>query len=140
MILEGNPHMSRPCRGPRAAASWQQSICSARAARVCWCKCTACTTTTTCLIGGAFSAAQPVHMHQDTRGARARKSANLVSANTGVWEMNAPVTRALALQSKSVNSYPALIRCFSGLPSPGGSSPEERFISQTPARFPRPFF
>ena len=30
---------------------------------------------------GTFSAVQPVHLHRPTRAARARKSANMVSAN-----------------------------------------------------------
>ena len=63
----------------------------ARAARVCWCKCTACTTKEVplrkmcvcvcCLfvcVCVFFLVAQPVHWHQHARAARLRKSASMV--------------------------------------------------------------
>ena len=67
----------------------------ARAARVCWCKCTGCTTKKVPRASARFAplrkcheqnscmflAVQPLHLHQHTRAARARKSANMVSAN-----------------------------------------------------------
>ena len=52
----------------------------ARVARVCRCSCTGCTTKKySYFLSGTFFVVQPVHLHQHTPAARARKSANMVS-------------------------------------------------------------
>ena len=55
----------------------------ARAARACGCKCTGCTNRKiqSCFLVETFLVVQPMHLHQHTREASARKSANMVSAN-----------------------------------------------------------
>ena len=51
-----------------------------RAARVDWCKCTCCTAKKiSYFLSGTFLVVQPVHLHEHTRAARVRKSANMVS-------------------------------------------------------------
>ena len=78
----------------------------ALAAWVCWCKCTGCTTEEVLLRhSSVFLVVQPVHLHQHTRAAHARKSANMVSANMPggtkhATSLNMPLLRLQSSEGK----------------------------------------